>query len=37
MVMDKDEKVRQNRVALLQRAKKLFEQVADLEKLPLKD
>ncbi len=37
MVMDKDEKVRQNRIALLQRAKKLFEQVADLEKLPLKD
>jgi len=37
MVMDKDEKVRQNRVALLQRTKKLFEQVADLEKLPLKD
>jgi glycyl-tRNA synthetase beta chain len=37
MVMDKDEKIRQNRVALLQRTKKLFEQVADLEKLPLKD
>jgi glycyl-tRNA synthetase beta chain len=37
MVMDKDDRLRKNRIALLQRAKALFESVADLEKLPVKD
>ena len=36
MVMAKEEDVRKNRVALLQRLKKLFERVANFEKLPLR-
>ncbi len=35
MVMAKEENIKRNRIALLQRVKKLFERVADLEKLPL--
>ena len=35
MVMAKEPDIRKNRVGLLQRVKKLFEQVANFEKLPL--
>lgn len=37
MVMAKEEELRKNRIALLQRIKKLFETVADFEKLPLRE
>jgi glycyl-tRNA synthetase beta chain len=36
MVMAKEEELRKNRIALLQRVRKLFESVADFERLPLK-
>jgi len=35
MVMDKEEKIRKNRIALLQRVKRLFERIANFEKLPI--
>ena len=36
MVMAKEEDIRKNRIALLQRLKKLFERVANFEKVPVK-
>ena len=36
MVLAKEEELRKNRIALLQRVRKLFESVADFERLPLK-
>jgi len=36
MVMAKDETLRRNRIALLQRVKRLFERVANFDKLPHK-
>jgi len=37
MVMVKEEEIRKNRIALLQRIKKLFERIANFEKLPVKE
>jgi glycyl-tRNA synthetase beta chain len=37
MVMVKEEKVKKNRIGLLQRVKKLFERIANFEKLPIKE